>query len=644
MKDNSKSYQSEEGKPTNATTPEVYLFGQYRLDTHERILVAGGQTVPLSPKAIETLIALVRGRGRVVTKEELLQTVWPDTFIEEGVLAQNILTLRKALQNPDWIETVPRRGYRFSAPVISPDTPPDPSATQSETAADIPKTSTRAASHRNWIVAAVVLALIVAGVIAFRAARSRSVPRDVPIRSLAVLPFQSIPNEPSYLGLGLADVLINRLGSLRQITVRPTSAVRKFAEGAEVDSQAAGRELSVDAVLEGNIQRDGDRVRITVQLRRVADGASLWTAKFDQHDSGLFALEDSIAGEVANGLVLDLTASERQRLVRRYTENAEAWQAYLRGRYLWSRRTTETHQKAIEEFEQAARIDPSYALAYAGLADAYALLGSNPNRVLPRAQAMAKARAAALKALEIDGDLAEAHTALAFILMHYDWKLDDAEREYQRALNLNPSYPTAHQWRAVNLLVTGHRDDAVQELKSAQALDPASVIIMADLTELYVFTGQLTEAEAEGRRVLNLDPSSTGARCWLSWALIGQRRFDEAGAILVGTDPLGTDPVRISALAYMDAAAGREAQAREKIAVLVRLAKDDFGLASVVAAAYASLGDVKAMGPWLEQAFAERSGALLFVNVHPEFAPVRNSPQFREFVTRTGLPTTLAKR
>jgi DNA-binding winged helix-turn-helix (wHTH) protein/TolB-like protein/Tfp pilus assembly protein PilF len=641
MKDNSKSYQSEEGKPTNTTAPEVYSFGKYRLDTRERILLAGGQTVPLSPKAIETLIALVRGHGRVVTKEELLQTVWPDTFIEEGVLAQNILTLRRALQNPDWIETVPRRGYRFSAPVISPDAPPD--AAQSETATDIPQTSTRTASHRNWVVAAVVLALIVAGVIALRAARSRSAPHDVPIRSLAVLPFQSIPNQPSYLGLGLADVLINRLGSLHRITVRPTSAVRKFADGASVDSQAAGRELGVDAVLEGNIQRDGDRVRITVQLRRVADGTSLWTAKFDQRDSGLFALEDSIAGEVANGLVLDLTASERQRLVRRYTENAEAWQAYLRGRYLWSLRTTETHQKAIEEFERAARIDPSYALAYAGLADAYALLGSNPNRVLPRPQAMAKARAAALKALEIDGDLAEAHTALAFILMHYDWKLDDAEREYQRALSLNPSYPTAHQWRAVNLLATGHREDAVQELKSAQALDPASVIIMADLAELYVFTGQLAEAETEGRRVLNLDPTSTGARCWLSWALIGQRRFDEAGGIL-GTDPLGTDPVRISALAYLDAAAGREAQAREKIAVLVRLAQDDFGLASVVAAAYASLGDVKAMGPWLEQAFAERSGALLLLNVHPEFAPVRDNPQFREFVARTGLLSSLAKR
>lgn len=638
MKDSSKSYQSEGEKPTHASAPDVYLFGPYQLDTRERVLLSGGQTVPLSPKAIETLIALVRRHGRVVTKEELLQAVWPDTFIEEGVLAQNILTLRKTLQNPDWIETVPRRGYRFSALVSLPETtPPEITPASAETSA--PETSLQ-----RWAVgAAVVAALIVAGFFAFRAARTRGGPHDVPIRSLAVLPFQSIPKEPSYLGLGLADVLINRLGMLHQIAIRPTSAVRKFAEGAIADPLAEGRELGVDAVLEGNIQRDGDRVRVTVHVLRVTDGTSLWTAKFDQRDDTLFALEDSIAGEVANGLALDLTPSERQRLVKRYTENAAAWQAYLRGRYLWNRRTPETHQKAIEEFEQAERIDPRYALAYAGLADAYALLGSNPNRVLPRAQAIEKARSAALKALEIDSDLAEAHTALAFILMHYDWKLDEAEREYRRALSLNPSYPTAHQWHALNLLVTGHGDDAVQELKTAQALDPTSLIVMADMAELYIFTGQFAESEAEGRRALNLDPSFSIVRCWMSWALTGQRRFEEAAAIL-GPDPAGNDPARISALAYLDAAAGRQAKARESIAALVRLAQNDFGLASLVAASYASLGDVKAMIPWLERAFEERSGALLLVYVHPEFAPVRNDPQFRDFVARAGLPSSLAKK
>jgi TolB-like protein len=250
------------------------------------------------------------------------------------------------------------------------------------------------------------------------------------VHSLAILPFHSIDEGLPHLGLGLADVLINRLGMLSELAVRPTSAVRKYADLAAPDPLTAGRELGVDAVLEGNIQKDGDLVRVTVQLLRVSDGASLWSGKFDQHYRDLFTLEGAIGGQVANGLVLDLTAPERVRLRRRYTENQEAWQAYLRGRYLWSRRTAETHSKAIAEFGEAARIDPGYALAYAGLADAYALLGSNPNQAMPRAEAMEKARAAALKSIALDADLAEAHTALAFILMHYDWKCAEAEKEY----------------------------------------------------------------------------------------------------------------------------------------------------------------------------------------------------------------------
>jgi TolB-like protein len=250
------------------------------------------------------------------------------------------------------------------------------------------------------------------------------------VRSLAILPFHSIDEGLPHLGLGLADVLINRLGMLSELAVRPTSAVRKYADLAAPDPLTAGRELGVDAVLEGNIQKDGDLVRVTVQLLRVSDGASLWSGKFDQHYRDLFTLEDAIGGQVANGLVLDLTAPERERLRRRYTENQEAWQAYLRGRYLWSRRAAETHSKAIAEFEEAARIDLGYALAYPGLADAYALLGSNPNQAMPRAEAMEKARAAALKSIALDADLAEAHTALAFILMHYDWKCAEAEKEY----------------------------------------------------------------------------------------------------------------------------------------------------------------------------------------------------------------------
>ena len=603
-------------KNSEIAESEIYEFGPYRLDARERILLLDGQTVALTPKALDTLIVLVRNQPKVVSKEELLASVWPGTFVEEGILAQNIMTLRKALRNPEWIETVPKRGYRFSH-LVSPLAPEMP---------------VRWRFPWWWpTTAAVLLMGAVAVVLAMRWERPK--PR---IRSLAVLPLRSIDEEPPHLGLGLADVLINRLGMLSELAVRPTSAVRKFADGAAPDPLAAGRELGVDAVLEGNLQRDGERVRVTVQLLRVSDGASLWSGKFDQPYRDLFTLEDAIGGQIAQRLVLDLTAPERERLRRRYTENAEAWQAYLRGRYLWSRRTPEAHHKAIVEFEEAARIDPNYALAYAGLADAYALLGSNPNQEVPRAEAMERARAAALKSIALDGDLAEAHTALAFILMHYDWKCADAEKEFQRALSLNPSYATAHQWRAINLLATGHAEEGLQELKSAQALDPASLIIMADTVEMDVFTGRLQDAVAQGKRAMDIDPSFSLAQNYLSWAYTGQHLFNEAAAVL-GRDAEVFDPLHLDALAYAYAAEGRRDDARLLLRRLVERARQEHGLEFVVASSYAVLGDADGMVPWMEKAFSERSGGLLLLHLHPKFAPVRDDPRFKAYVSRVGL-------
>ncbi|MGD0297670.1 MAG: winged helix-turn-helix domain-containing protein [Bryobacteraceae bacterium] len=626
MKDSSKTSQSQAFQVQRAGEAGLIRFGAFEVNVHERVLLEDGRPVALTPKALETLLVLLRHHGHVVSKAELLKTVWPDTFVEEGVLAQNILTLRKALGNPEWIENVPKRGYRFTAPV------------KLESAQEV------ALGRRAWawlLGVLVVAALVIIGTFAFRLRPPGPIAEAPHIRSLAVLPFQSISHDavsqqPSYLGLGLADVLINRMGTLPEISVRPISAVRKFSDAAP-DPLIAGRKLGVDLVLDGNIQRDGDRVRVTVQLHRLVDGAALWSGKFDQKSVDLFALEDSIAGQVADGLLLHLTAGERSRLMRRYTENGEAWQAYLRGRYFWNRRTPEAYQKGVEEFQQATRIDPRYALAYAGLADAYVLLGSNPNRLLSRADAMAKGRAAALKALEQDGDLAEAHTSLAFILVHYDCISAEAEKEFQRALVLNPSYATAYQWHAFNLLVAGHPDDAVKELKKAQALDPLSLIIGADLAEVYDYMGRPKDAEAESRRVLELDPTFLQARCWLAYALTAERRHDEAVAVLDNGD-LKDDGYRLATLGYVYASAGRRGEARDMLERLIRLARNDYGLAFNVASVYASMGDVEQMLPWLETAFTERSGSLLLLNVIPQFAGVRSDPRFRALTARVGLP------
>jgi TolB-like protein len=268
----------------------------------------------------------------------------------------------------------------------------------------------------------------------------------VGVNSIAVLPFKPLGTEGSdeVLGLGMADALITKLSNLRKIVVRPTSAVLKYT-GPGHDPLAVGRELSVDSVLDGKIQKLGDRVRVTVQLVRVRDGLPLWAEKFDEQFTSIFAVEDSISEQVTKALVLKLTGEEKKQLSKHYTESPEAYQLYLKGRYFWNKRAAEDLEKSIKFFEQAIGKDPNYALAYAGLADAYSVLANTP---LPQRDAMSKAKAAAMKALELDDTLAEAHTSLALVKMSYDWDWPGAEREFKRALELNPNYATAHHWYA----------------------------------------------------------------------------------------------------------------------------------------------------------------------------------------------------
>lgn len=606
MKDHPKNRQS---------VVETYQIGPFHIDAQQGTLRRDGEAVALTPKAFETLLLLVRNHGRVVSKEEVMQAIWPDTFVEEGILAQNILTVRKALQNPDWIETIPKRGYRFTGPVVE-----------------------QGAERRlrwRWIGAAGAIALLVVLGLVIRLNYSARIKAGgARIRSLAVLPFHAISGEPPFLGLGLADVLINRLGTIGGVGVRPTSAVRRYAD-AQTDPVQAGRELGVDAVVEGNVQREGDRVRVTVEMLRIPSGDVIWAGKFDQQYGDAFTLEDSIAGQVANGMAVDLTAEQLARLKKRYTESGEAWQAYLRGRYFWNRRTADDHQKAIAEFEQATRIDPRYALAYAGLADAYALLGSNPNRVMRRSEAMTQARTAAGRAIEIDSELAEPHAAMAFILMHYDWKLPNAEREFERAIALNPSYATAHQWHAINLLLTGHPNDAIEELNRAQALDPTSLIIMADQAEMYIYTGRLADAAAVAEKTLNLDPGFGLARVWLGMALAEQNRFPEAEAVLKQGDP--ADPVQLAILSYVFARHGKREEAGRGKDQVVEYARGDFNVAYQAATICAAMGNVDGTLEWLERSAAERDGSLLLLRFYPPFAPVRQDTRMIAFLRREGL-------
>jgi DNA-binding winged helix-turn-helix (wHTH) protein/TolB-like protein len=418
------------------------LFGPFRFETGERLLFRGSVPIPLTPKAAETLYELLRQHGTLIEKTELMRLLWPETFVEEATLSQNIFTLRKVLGDDghQFIETVPRRGFRFIAAVTE--------ILETETA-----TVARPSRRRILIAAAATVLVVVAAAIT-RMSWTRAHPAPNHVPSIAVLPFRPMGgNQDEYLGVAMADALISRLSNIRGVTVRPTSAVRKFT--AVADPVAAGRELHVDAVVEGMIQRAGDHLRVNVQLVDIAHDSPRWSETFDITDADVFSVQDRISERVAAALLVSLNGPPA-----RYTQNADAQRDYVRGRYFWNKRTAEGYMRAIDSFQSAIRKDPSYALAYDGLADSYALLGSMTNRFVPHSIALPRALAAVHRALQIDENLAEAHASLGFIKMHDQWDWKGGEREFQRAIALNPGYATAHHWYAYELVGLGRFDEA----------------------------------------------------------------------------------------------------------------------------------------------------------------------------------------
>jgi len=417
-------------------TPASYLFGPFELDPVQRLLLRRGKPVPLTPKAMETLLFLVENSGRLVDKEELMQRVWPDTFVEEGNLTTNIHLLRKVLgrgsKGQEYIETIPRRGYRFTAevkkkPAEGQDLPVKesvkpkgitrerrelPQAT--EAPADVvvpaaragasvpatdeaqgigPKAGLRARPLTQAVAAGMALLGLVIVWTRLRPHRGLE-PTEVKAgtRSIAVLPLKSLNSDPNdeYLGLGMADALITCLGNLHQVVIRPVGAVRKYAN-TDQDPLVAGRELKVDTVLEGSIQRLQDRTRVTVRALRVDDGVQLWGGEFDEKFSDAFTVEDSISKKVAGALALEITGDERRRLSRPYTGDSQAYELYLRGRYFWNKGSSEGFKKGVGYFEEAIQMDPRFALAYSGLADSYILMGSYSHGQIPPREAMSKA-------------------------------------------------------------------------------------------------------------------------------------------------------------------------------------------------------------------------------------------------------------
>jgi len=566
-----------------------------------------GEPVALAPKVFDTLLALVESSGRLLPKDELISGLWPDTFVEEATLARNISDLRRALGElsgeDKYIETVPKSGYRFVAEVRQVE----------------PKDSV---------------------MIIERHTRSRVVVHeeiDPEVRSLAVLPFKPLgANEgDEHLGLGLADALITRLSNIRQIAVRPTSAVMKYA-GTGNDPAAAGRQLKVEAVLDGAIQRSGERVRVTVQLVSVSEERPLWAGKFDEMFTDIFAVEDSISEQVARALTLRLTGEESKLLGKRYTENAEAYELYLKGRYYWNKRTADGLEKSLECFRDAIDIDSSYALAHAGLADAYTLLGDvGLTAILPK-EAFSKARKSAIKALEIDQTLAEARASLGHIHMHcYEWA--EARGELERAIELNPNYAHARQLHAFYLAFNGRIEEAGAEMDRALRLDPLSLPINTDVGVIHYFAREYDQAIDQYRKTVELDSNFDRAHFWLAAACEQKQRYEEAIAEYRIAIELSRGSLEAHAsLGHAYARAGRRDEA---LLIFEELNSDSprkyvspYDLAII----NLGLGESEAAIKWLDRACDEHAGWMIYLTVDPRLDAISSDARFKALLRRVG--------
>jgi DNA-binding winged helix-turn-helix (wHTH) protein/TolB-like protein len=641
-----------------------YEFGPFRLDLAERILLRDGEHIPLTPKAYETLLALVENSGRILDKEELLNRVWPDTFIEEATLAKNVSTLRKALGEWDggreYIETIPKRGYRFVAGVkksggeapallvrertrLRVVAEEEEDGAQSDIAA-APITGPKAISDGGRVKRRRILwpGLVAAGValagLAVAAYYRQAAPRSEGeaagrVRSLAVLPFKftGANKEDEFLGLGMTDALITKLGYLRQVTVRPTSAVLKYeAEGQ--DLAAVGRELRVEAVLDGRVQKFGDRLSVRVQLVGARDGAMLWSGEFVRQSADLVPLQDALADQVVRALAVRLTGDERQQLTKRCTDNSEACYAYLQGRYLAFRSGDD--ERVLPYYLRAAEKDPNYALAYAGLSEVYQTLsifsGSSDYKL--------KAREAAVKALELDETLAESHMALGYILMLDDWDWARAEREFKRAVELNPNSSLAHAGYGLLLKIAGRFDEAIAALKRAQGLDPLSPATARSLVQALVLARQPDQAIEECRKAMETEPENLMLLGSLSWAYQQKGMCHEAIAILKKLKQSAPYPAEnISALGHQYARCGRTDLARRELEELQKLAARGDAPAYHFAPILAGLGEKEQAFVWLEKSVAERSQLATGIKVDPRLDSLRSDPRFADLVRRVGL-------
>ncbi len=635
-----------------------YEFEPFSLDASRRRLLRDGADVPLKPKVFDTLLALVENSGRVVEKDELISRVWPDTIVEENNLTQNISAIRKALgerrDEHRYVVTIPGRGYRFVAEVRQTNGASDDESAalmaegvEEKRAQDQQPLSPSAApasrrgSFRRLAAAALILSALLIGLVValprLRRGANQPAPADPSapaVESIAVLPFVPLGANAGdeHTGPGMADALITRLSNSRRLTVRSTSASLRHAGQ---DPVAAGRELNVDCVLDGKFQRAGDRVRVTVQLVRVRDGVTLWAATFEEKFTDIFAVQDSISEQVAGALTLRLTREDREHMLKRYTESTEAYQAYLKGRFLLDRRTAESVQRAKDYFQEAVERDPRYALAYSGLADCYHRFAQF--RLAPVSEVIPKATEAAATALRLDETLAEAHATLGVINFRFLWDLPAAEREFRRALELDPRYATAHMWYGLHLMAQRKFAEADAEMRRALELEPLSITINNAMGDYYLQLRDYDRALEHYRKTIEMDPSLLVAQVGIA------RVYEQKGMYREALEQYevvrGKTKQMPGAAGYTYAVTGRRDEARRILKLMATATKESGDNPYMVAVIHAALGEKDAAFRWLEKSFDERAlmpGPLLF---DPRLDSLRGDERFKQLARRMNLPS-----
>lgn len=641
---------------------EVYEFEGFSLNAKKQRLYRNGEIISLPPKAIELLVLMVENQGRVLEKEEILNTLWQDTFVEEANLTQTIYLLRKALgkskDGVPHITTLPKRGYKFVPPVhkISDEeisvtierTKKEQIYIQREETEKITATVSNSEflanslanpvlinqnqfyiSNKKYLLAAfIILAIIGIGGFFIWRKNNSTVNRLQNVQSIAVAPFNLIGGDDknNYLSLGLADTIITRLGSSKKIKVRSAGTQRN--PNPETDPLEIGKRLNADAVLTGNIQQVENRVRFNAQLLSVSDGEVLWTQQFDEDASNLFVLQDSITTQLLDALTLKLTGEEQKLLAQKPTENLDALKLYWQGRFYWNRRTPEWIRKGIECFEAAIKLDPNFAQAYAGLADSYVINASG----FSVEERFTKAKAAAQRALELNENLAEAHTSLAMVLYKFDWDWKNAEIHFRRAIELNQSYSTAHHWYGENLGIAGRFDEALNELKQAESLDPFSLAVKIDTAATLYRAGRYDEALDKAKKVLEIDSDYIQAYRIIRHIQIKQ---NAPQAEIINTDLqierlLKTLPPTIAELQNIYQNKGWESYWRKRLELLPNAPQPLYIIE--VAEVYVLLGENEKAIAVLEKQLKMKELTAAFLRIEPLFATLKTNLKFQELV------------